>query len=464
MKVFELLDINKFINEVKARKVVTARTFKKNDKNEMIPNEGSFYDPSIFGFTSKEKFDKYAYIQLEKSVLHPFIFKNLKKIGSDFNKCINKKENYIISEGMLKKDKSGGNSVAFIINNWNKLDFSKYKHEKNKLFISIIESTKKEILIINKIPVIPIGYRNYTINHGMIEEDEITALYKKVLNLSESKEWTQSFSDEQKTSFDKVIQNIYKETSKKEYLQNYVLTLYNYFMDSLSGKDGLFNAVLASKRIDNVARFVINAQIDIPIDTVAVPWQGLITLFDLFVITFLQKPENEKIAKQLGVLDKSPDEISALMEYIYKNVEIYIKHNPENEKLWIEILTQIFNTNPDLRVLAKRDPGWSETSFWCLKPIILTGINYVLLLPSFVYAPIGGDSFYSAKIFQNVGEPNKSFLYKDDDVLISSENYSRNKFITSEQFYTFKNENSQKISSELNWEDYIIKTGLKKIF
>jgi len=463
MKAFDLLDVDKFISEKKARKVVTARTFKRNDKKELIPNSGSFYDPSIFGFTSKEKFDKYAYIQLEEFVLHPFIYKNLRYVGSDFNKCILKKEKYIIVDGKLKKDKSGGTSVNFIINNWNKIDFSKYKRPNNELFISILENTKKNILIINKIPVIPIGYRNYKINHGMIEEDEITALYKKILNLSESKDWIDNFSEDQKTAFDEVIQNIYKETSKKEYLQKYVYNLYEYFMNTLSGKDGLFNSTLASKRIDNVARFVINAQTDIPIDSAAVPWHGLLNIFDLFVVAQLQKPQNEKIAKELGVKDKSPDEIADLMEYIYKNVEIYTKHNPDHEKLWVEILTQIFNENPELRILAKRDPGWAEFSFWCLKPLILTGINYVFLVPSFIYAPIGGDSFYSNKIFYQTGEKDKSFLYKDDEVLISSENYSKNKFIDSEEFYKINNKEDIDLS-EISWEDYILKSGLKKIF
>ena len=453
--VFKLLDVQKFISTNSFQKILTGRTFIKVD-NELVPNRGSLYDPTIFGFTSKEKFEKFAYIDLKELVLHPFIFKNIIKVGTHFNKCIQKKENYIIKDGMLFPDKSGGTGINFIINNFDKFIFENYRHDKNKFFIDILTNTQKNMILINKIPVIPIGYRNYRMNRGMIEEDEITALYKKILNIMESKEWSKDLDQSEKTAFDEVLSSIYKDTSKKEYIQKYVYNLYDYFITTLEKKDGLINNNLLGKRFNNVARFVINAQPTIPIDCCAVPWQGLLIIFDQFVIAYLNKEEYSEISKELGVKDRGVDEIGELLDYIYKNTSTYNKTYPNNEKLWIRILEDIFNDNQNLRVFAKRDPGWSQFSFWALKPIIITGEAYNLIMPSFLYNPIGGDSFYSNFILSIIED---TIIDKTEDFIITNNKGSKNKIINAHQLIS----SIDKDSTSESWEDFIIQGDIQKL-
>ncbi len=432
--VFNLLDINKFVKEKDSRVITTSKTFTKDKNNEMTPNSGSFYDPAIFGFTGKDKFEKYSYLNLEEVVMHPLIFKNLGKVGTDLNKCIQKKKKYVVQDGILVETKSGGNGINFIINNWNKIDFKKYRNEKNKIFLDFLLNTKKELITVNKIPVIPIAYRNYTTNHGMVEEDEITDLYKKLMKVTENKDWVKDLSQEDQDSFDEVIQNIYQTTSKKDYVQKYLNNLYNYFIGKLEKKSGFFQGSLIGKRLDNVARFVINAQPDIPLDCCALPWQGLLNIFDLFVVSYLNKEEVEyvKMADELGTTDMSADEIGELLAYIYKNAGIYVNHYPERVKVWIELLVQIFNDNDELRVLAKRDPGWNDHSFWAFKPIIITDVSYQMIVPSFIYAPIGGDSFSTDAYLQEVPS---QYIDINTDYSITSSKKTVNKFISSEMLY-----------------------------
>jgi DNA-directed RNA polymerase beta' subunit len=430
--VFNLLDINKFVKESNARVITTSRTFVKNKDNEMVPNAGSFYDPAIFGFSSKDKFDNFAYLNLDEVVLHPLIYKNLGKAGTDFNKCIQKKNKYIVQDGVLVESKSGGNGINFLINNWNKINFEKYKNEKNKIFVGFLTRTNKNVIIVNKIPILPIAYRNFKTNHGMVEEDEITALYKKLMKVTENKDWMKDLSQEDQDSFDEVLQSIYQKTSKKEYVQKYINELYNYFISKLEKKNGFFQGSLIGKRLDNVARFVINAQPDIPIDCCALPWQGLLNIFDLFVISYLTKEENEKVAEELGIKNATADEIGELLYYIYKNAGIYADSYPEKVKIWIDTLVKIFNDNPELRVLAKRDPGWSYHSFWAFKPIIISDVSYQMIVPAFVYAPIGGDSFRTDSFLTQV---KSEYIDINTDYSIKNPRKTVNKFISSEQLH-----------------------------
>jgi len=477
----KLLDTQKFINQNGARKIITSKTFNRTPNGDFIPNEGSFYDPAIFGLTSKDKFDKYAYIQLEELVLHPFIYKNILKVSGDFKKCINKRETYVIRDGMLVKDKAGGSGLSFIINNWNKFDFKKYETPKNQMIISLLIDSKKDLIIINKIPVIPIGYRNYRVNHGLVEEDEITDIYKKIIKVMESKDWTKEQNNtadaETLKEFNKVVQQIYKNNSKKDYLQRYTQNLYDYFIGAVEKKEGFIREILLAKRVDAVARYVMNQQPEMPIDCIGVPWAGLLIIFDLFVIAYInkdyqteiekanpdfknvvvqKKEAHEKLIKDLGVANKSVEDLGNLFEYIHKNTKTYNETFPEHEKLWIQILIDIFNENPQLRVMGKRDPGWHEYSFWVLKPVIITGAEYNLILPTFSYNPLGGDSFNSNFAFE---VNNDLCILKNNKYMITNKNNTRAKFTTIDQKF-FKYNKNKRINT---WEQFITLDDIQRI-
>jgi len=474
----KLLNVEKFLNSTKSgpkqtRPIKTAKTFTKNTNNELIPNSGSFYDPAIFGFGSKEIFEQFASINLSEPVMHPFIYKNIGKLGGLFNKCINKSVKCVINNGelidvnTLQNSSKGENGISFIINNWNKINFNKYKNNKNEDLINLIINNKN-LIIINKIPVIPIGYRNYSNKHGMVEEDEITNIYKKIVNINESKDWVKDLSSQEQNEFESVIQSIYKNTSKKEYIQRYLNALYDYFIDNLRSKNGYFNASLFGKRVDNVARYVANAQPNIPSDCAAFPWQGLLIMFDVFVISYLNKSQYEKISKKLGMNNLLLDEIGKQLEYIYRNTEEYLKTFPHHEQLWVQLLTDIFNDNPELRVITKRDPGWTPVSWWSFKPLILTGVQYQLIVPSLIYAPIGGDSFLSNFIIMDdqskLGKNN--ILVENENIIIKLPKNSTNKVqsvYNSLSLIKNLNINSNEFDEETNFEEYMELSGITRI-
>jgi len=474
----KLLNVEKFLNSPKSgpkqtRVIKTAKTFTKNANGELTPNSGSFYDPSIFGFSSKEIFEQFASINLSEPILHPFIYKNIGKFGGLFNKCVNKSVTCVIVNGELvdanasKNPSNGENGINFIINNWNKINFNKYKNDKNEDLINLIINNKN-LVIITKIPVIPIGYRNYSDKHGMVEEDEITNIYKKIVNINESKDWVSELAPDEQNEFESVIQNIYKNTSKKEYVQRYMNALYDYFIDSLRSKSGYFNASLFGKRVDNVARYVANAQPDIPSDSAAFPWQGLLIMFDVFIISYLNKSQYEETSKKLGMKELLLDEIGKQLEYIYRNTEEYLKTFPHHEQLWIQLLTDIFNDNPELRVITKRDPGWTPVSWWSFKPLILTGVQYQLIVPSLIYAPIGGDSFLSNFIVmddQSDSGKNKIIIENGNTVIKLPENSTNKIQNIYNSLSLLKNLNiaGDEFNEETNFEEFMELSGITRI-
>jgi len=134
-----MLDILKINDYIKKNNILEVRNpLSFNDGN--ITNDG-LYSPLIFGNTTQEKFVKYGYINLGTKIIHPFVYKNLKKIKSIFfNITLDKgHKNFregVIKDGILtevKKDSSekGNSGINWLINNWGNIDLDNYKTGKN---------------------------------------------------------------------------------------------------------------------------------------------------------------------------------------------------------------------------------------------------------------------------------------------------------------------------------------------
>jgi DNA-directed RNA polymerase beta' subunit len=401
---FEILDVPAFIQKVKAKAVTTARSFNQN----MEATDNGLQSKSIFGISSKDKFELWGYINLEDVVMHPLIYDNISHINVDFNRIIQKKKKYKIADGLLVENQSGGNGVGWLISNWDKINFDKYRTEKNKLFVDFIKNTKMNLIFINKVPVIPIAYREARMTGFRPEENEVDALYKKIL----------AFSKTDRTDFTSSFMETIKDKTNKDFIQDAVNGLYKYFIKQLESKRGFVRGAMTSKRLDNVSRMVANANPDIPINSCVIPWQILLNMFDIFVVAYLKNDETEGLAEKLGLNDKRLEEYGDLFDYIYRNTNTYTKHYPGHREIWIDILTGIFNENPMMRVLVKRDPGWNANSLHCFKPLIGTENMYHILVPSWVYDPLGGDSFNTNFM---IDELSNNIIFEDDKYKITGD-------------------------------------------
>jgi len=403
----KLLDVSRFLSQEQAKAVTSSRSFTSGKE----PQPGGLQDPAIFGVSTKDKFNTWGSINLEDVIMHPVIYDNLNVVNPIFKRVLEKKTKVEIVGGVLKESDSGGTGLSWLISKWDKINLEKYRTEKNKFFIDFLKNTSKNLLFINKIPVIPIVYREAHMGNFMMESDELDEIYTKILNVSKTgrseftSEWMQAF----------------KDLSNKDILQDRVNQLFKHFINKIQGKRG-FLRTLSAKRLDNVARMVANARPDIPINSCVVPWHILLNVFDIYVVAWVENDDKLNpgvLKKELGIGDKSTSDYGELFDYIYRNSETYEKHYPGKKEHWIKILTGIFNENPMLRVLLKRDPAWNADSIWCFQPLINSENSYQVWVPSWVYSPLGGDSMNTNFCIIN---KDTNIIYEDDDFIIEGDN------------------------------------------
>ena len=176
----QLLDVNKFLQNAKA--ITNPRPF----TNTMDPAPGGLQDPAIFGISTKDRFNTWGVINLEDVIMHPLVYDNLNIINPIFKRVLLKKSKVNIVDGVLEESDNGGTGLNWLITNWDKINLDKYKTEKNKLWIEFLNNTNKNLLFINKIPVIPIVYREAHMGNFKMELDALDEIYQKILSMSKT--------------------------------------------------------------------------------------------------------------------------------------------------------------------------------------------------------------------------------------------------------------------------------------
>jgi len=424
----ELLDIEDYISKNKIPRVVNPQSFKDQE-----PTPDGLYSPRIFGSLKKEKMTQMGYIDLQVKILHPLIFNNLKRVNSIFGKIFKFKMKIIDGKLHLidknqNKDKSKkieeGMSVSWLYENWMKIDFEHYMTPKNEDFIKLLKAKGRDKIFITKFLVIPQAFREYVEEFGRLIEDEISGMYKKILLITQSADFKQS-------DYAKFLES-QSNKSRINVIQKYVNNIHDLLLaklgggkytDSknvkieLNGKKAVMRSKVLGKRINNVSRLVANARPDIPFNAIALPWYVIIYLFDMYIINYLV--QHQSSTRKLQLENASLEEVGKHIDYIYKNIESYIEKNEDKLEEWYKVIQETLEAHPDLTAMVKRDPSWNKCSWISLKPIIMKGMNYHLVINSVLYVPLGGDSF-NTNIFGHIEK--KNILYQDKDIKILTDN------------------------------------------
>ena len=389
----KVLNINDFIKTNKILEVTNRQSFNRDG----LPTSDGLYSETIFGVTNDEISKNFGYINLTCNIVHPSILSTLDKVGTIFKKVVYSEKKVVIENGMLIENENGSTGIGWLFNSWDKIDFSQYTTEKNKTIVSFFEKSPKNEIFINKYLVIPPKFRMYTREHGITIEDELTMLYKKVLDLT-----VITHAD------NNLMQMVLKNSSKDLEIQKAVIAIYNFFLQKLEKKEGQFRSSLVAKRIDNNVRLVANARPDMPFNCAGIPWHVLLNIFDAYVVGSLNKKIfSEDFASQLGVDKFSSSKFGTHFDYIFRNVDTYTEANPGKREIWVKVLKEMFDYHPQLRVLLKRDPAWDKNSYHSLFPVIIPTNSFHIVVNSLLYKPLGGDSY------------NTNFTYLENDSIIS---------------------------------------------
>jgi len=407
----KILNINKYISDNKLLEIHDTISFRDGK-----PTPTGLYSEIIFGSTKSDGFNKYAYINLGTVIIHPLIYKNLKRIKSIFlNVCLDEKHKQhkkaVIRDGYLEESENGDFGITWLSENWSKINLEHYKNGKNDKFI---DKVIKSNIFIDKFLVIPTNYRQYSYERGQLNEDDITGRYKQILIYNNNSANLNAF----KNSYIDAVIDI--SGGKTLTIQKIVNEIYDTFISMEDGKKGIYRSKVIDKRIDNITRLVANAQPNIPMDCCAIPWQNLLVMFDSFVVNILNRTSDD-ILDKLGVKDFGFDDFGPHFDFIFRHLDSYVEMYPHRHKLWIDILLRVFNDFPDLRVLMKRDPAWNRDSYHGLKVIIIQDVSYHCTLNSLLYKPLGGDSFSSDYIGKLVRKDNIK-IFENKDIVIRGNN------------------------------------------
>jgi len=411
----DIVNIDKFISEYKCQEVTNPKMFENEYGNDIKPTKDGLFSYDIFGPKHTElRNTKWGYINLGTEIIHPVALDLLDNISGAFRKMALRKIKYKLDNGALVPDQEKGRwGVSYIKEILNKIDWTKISnYEKKKQKIEKIKKLHNNgTMYINKWLVIPAGVRDFSVKNGRVVYDEVNDLYKALLTTVSGK------TSDKYANYLLGNQDLERAVSRETIIQKQVNDIHDYFINRLSGKNGLVRGALIKKRVDFAARLVASALPEIPPLSATVPWGALLNLFMPFVVHEIEK--NPELKKMLFGTSEyiSVDDYSNLFQYIFRNMETVSREKPQAKNKLIEILRDQIEKN-DLKVEIKRDPAFGDVSHWVCYPIIDTRDVYNIGMNSLYYSPIGGDSMENRSvIYYNGGlKLNGNIIKFENDV------------------------------------------------
>lgn len=183
---FTLLDTNK-VPWGTMTPVTVADSFEGQTSNL---NDDGLYSTSIFGRVGTDERDKtISYIDVTLPIFNPTYFKALIQLKALYGEIIRGRayavwdaaEKDFIKSNILE----GGTGYAFFMSHFHELDPVQNESFKRKQKIDLVEQFRDRALS-NKVIVIPAGIRDIEMNNGVVSENEINDLYRKLIFRSKS--------------------------------------------------------------------------------------------------------------------------------------------------------------------------------------------------------------------------------------------------------------------------------------
>lgn len=221
-----------------------------NNNNAFDPQ--GLYSSEIFGDVgSKQRQQKYSFIDMRTEIMHPKVFMELTRLKMLY-KAIMQGTGYAVWDATLKDFvKSdiidGETGYQFFMSHFNELFYQSNDSNIRALRIEFLDKVHDKCLY-RYLLVIPAGLRDIELNEeGRVVEDEIAALYRKVIRASNT------ISIYSHDSSNRTLNTV------RWNLQNTFNDIYGYIESILAGKKGFLLAKWAARNIHGGTRNVITA-------------------------------------------------------------------------------------------------------------------------------------------------------------------------------------------------------------
>lgn len=282
-----IFNVDRFITLNKLREITNPIYFNKG----YVPTDDGLFSYEIFGRPgSYDRKTVFAYIDLKQRFLNPIVYKTLIRLNRKFDDCIAGRKYFDIINGELVENEEGKTGIAFLYKNWEKFVWKETDSSARTERITFLRGLKKDEAFMSKQLVVPPFYRdiNYSdVEKGKIAHDVINDHYAKLIRLTLSLRET----DEGLTGLS-FIGNMTKVN-----IQMQLVEIYNYLIDKIKGKNGLFRQSIMGKNIDYAGRSVISApsfnvnsykDMKVTFESSGVPLSQLMNIFFPFFMKWLQ--------------------------------------------------------------------------------------------------------------------------------------------------------------------------------
>lgn len=241
----DILNIDEYIRKNNVQEV-TSMFIRESSSTEFDRN--GLFSENIFGqIGTPERLVKFGYVNLRCKVLHPIIYNNVLTLVRWYGDIMSGKEHAIFSETervfVKASPDTGSTGYTFFLNNIPKVNFGKSDSLKQQDKIDIFEKNKTN-LTIDKMLVLPAGWRDVTVEDTRVDKDSINKLYTSLLNYARALP-TGGSGD---SLYDSVMFAIQKK----------VCEIFQYLFDISEGKKGFFQRKYGSRALALGTRNVIS--------------------------------------------------------------------------------------------------------------------------------------------------------------------------------------------------------------
>lgn len=358
-------------------------------KNANLPM-GLRYDPEslwseeIFGKVgSRERKNRFGYIDLQSKVFHPQIYDLIKTVSEPTSKIMSRKARYKIVDGKLVPDSNGQTGLTFLINNLDKIDLRKIAKKEKVSDAAYLEKNKKKILIDKWLIIPPGGMRDIDMTRkdaarAAFSQSEINNFYKGLLYTIMQLD----IAKDDPELADNIIEKV----------QKVLVQVSTWIKQNLmKGKGGLFRGSMLKKTMDFSTRIILASSPTTKLGEIGMPWHTLLKIYEPLVSYHVyNKDPDRKVLKAInGILGKEEDNMIDHNEFnkLLQNWGSSPNLIPDELRALLkEIIHEIIK---DATVIVKRDPVLGRRSWFAARPIISEG--HVAVLNSLDLDPLGGD-------------------------------------------------------------------------
>jgi len=334
--------------------------------SDYLTKDGGFsinglFSETIFGtIGSDDRRVNFSFIFLNSKVVHPTALRLLYGLNRKIEKFLSTEQNFSLDKnGELIEDQDGVSGISAFIELYPRLKIRKDTDRRTKIINSLNKEYEKGNLFIDKLPIIPPGFRDaYQNEDNEWVVDKMNDYYLTIMKRA---------SNVKSSEGSGILYDLINYG-----LQQAIVEHDKFIQTRISKKHGLIRNQMLGKRIDFSSRAVITPGPDLKVNEIGVPFRMALTLFEPFIIHRILHSGavdtnnlNDEMEKHVG----APLSVDTVRKVI-KSIRVGDKLPDSLTNIFKEATEAVMQNR---YVVAKRDPALHAESVRAFKPVLVMG-------------------------------------------------------------------------------------------